>query len=209
MLLLDPISQQRDPRGWQSCTRLRRDIAGAQINLYIPLTCATGLCENDITAACWNFFPRSLLEDTSVSWEKNDVQPWVVLVSQLFSMVTIISLELVGQTKLKTAQEWEEQKICPAQVLLHSPHPSFLEARQEWSMREIRPNDCRGVTSGVQWGKCLENQIHKMPLFLITTWSRSRWNSQKMTNFIKENGYNLIIYKVNCSLKSTTFSNDI
>lgn len=86
-----------------------------------------------------------------------------------------------------------------------SPRPRFLEAKQERSMREIRPNNYRRITSGVQWGKCLENQVHKVPLFLITAWSRSRWNSQKMTNLVKENGYNLIIYKVNSSLKRGSF----
>lgn len=105
--------------------------------------------------------------------------------------------------QFKAAWEGEGQRSCPARIP-PSPHPRFLEARQEWSMREIRPNDYRGVTSGVQWGKCLENQVHKVPLFLITTWSRSRWNSQKMTNLVKENGCNLIIYKVN-SLKRGSF----
>lgn len=106
--------------------------------------------------------------------------------------------------QLKAAWERDRQKSCPAQVP-PSPHPHFLEARQKWSMREIRPNDYKGVTPGVQWGKCLENQIHKVPLFLVTTWSRNRWNSQKMTNLVKENECNLIIYKVNSSLKRGSF----
>lgn len=83
--------------------------------------------------------------------------------------------------------------------------PCFLEARQEWSTRGIRPNDYKGGASGVQWGKCLKNQVHKVSLFLIATWSRRRWNGQKMTNLVKENEYNLIIYKVKSPFKQGSF----
>lgn len=110
---------------------------------------------------------------------------------------------VVSHSLKKPEKERERKAAQPRSPL--SPRPHFLEAEQEWNMREIRPNNYKGVTSGVQWGKCLENQVHKTPLFLITTWSRSRWNSQKMTNLVKENGYNLNIYKVNSSLKRGSF----
>lgn len=121
-----------------------------------------------------------------------------------FTSVIPEDCNTVVNCSLKKPEKEKERKAAQPKST-PSPHPHFLEAGQEWSMREIRPNHYKGVTSGVRWGKCLENQVHKTPLFLITTWSRSRQNSQKMTNWVKENGYNLIIYKVNSSLKRGSF----